>query len=151
MRALAAAEYQQGPVRAPGGPGRDFGKAGRDGLSRLQKRPSDGGPDHPNLRGSEVSARRFEGHEYDVCEWPQYPVGHTRIRIRLQDHPADAQQGCGHQHGRTAIASDPDHEIRLPRSEDPERLVQADRKDRKSTRLNSSHRTISYAVFCLKK
>src|SRR5207248_9625719 len=26
-----------------------------------------------------------------------------------------------------------------------------DSKDRKSTRLNSSHRTISYAVFCLKK
>src|SRR5437867_11622442 len=25
------------------------------------------------------------------------------------------------------------------------------RQDRKSTRLNSSHRTISYAVFCLKK
>src|SRR5438094_2589344 len=29
-----------------------------------------------------------------------------------------------------------------------EQLVE---KDRKSTRLNSSHRTISYAVFCLKK
>src|SRR5207248_10473545 len=27
----------------------------------------------------------------------------------------------------------------------------SDRADRKSTRLNSSHRTISYAVFCLKK
>src|SRR3712207_8658525 len=26
-----------------------------------------------------------------------------------------------------------------------------DRKDRKSTRLNSSHANISYAVFCLKK
>src|SRR5207248_10214840 len=26
-----------------------------------------------------------------------------------------------------------------------------DMRDRKSTRLNSSHRTISYAVFCLKK
>src|SRR5207248_10603618 len=26
---------------------------------------------------------------------------------------------------------------------------QGDRPDRKSTRLNSSHRTISYAVFCL--
>src|SRR5438094_2844868 len=26
-----------------------------------------------------------------------------------------------------------------------------DVRDRKSTRLNSSHRTISYAVFCLKK
>src|SRR5207248_3898292 len=30
-------------------------------------------------------------------------------------------------------------------------LVGASFKDRKSTRLNSSHRTISYAVFCLKK
>src|SRR5207248_7419649 len=29
--------------------------------------------------------------------------------------------------------------------------VQRDLLDRKSTRLNSSHRTISYAVFCLKK
>src|SRR5437879_8757993 len=28
---------------------------------------------------------------------------------------------------------------------------QADGRDRKSTRLNSSHRCISYAVFCLKK
>src|SRR5437867_5805380 len=31
------------------------------------------------------------------------------------------------------------------------RLGRDDAKDRKSTRLNSSHRTISYAVFCLKK
>src|SRR5207302_8670856 len=30
-------------------------------------------------------------------------------------------------------------------------LVSADRRDRKSTRLNSSHVKISYAVFCLKK
>src|SRR5699024_12412003 len=30
-------------------------------------------------------------------------------------------------------------------------LVQALRTDRKSTRLNSSHVSISYAVFCLKK
>src|SRR5688572_31492998 len=33
----------------------------------------------------------------------------------------------------------------LPRGRD------ADREDRKSTRLNSSHSQISYAVFCLKK
>src|SRR2546427_7938745 len=31
------------------------------------------------------------------------------------------------------------------------RLQGADRPDRKSTRLNSSHSQISYAVFCLKK
>src|SRR5438876_8223579 len=29
--------------------------------------------------------------------------------------------------------------------------ARADRRDRKSTRLNSSHPSISYAVFCLKK
>src|SRR5437879_13483215 len=29
--------------------------------------------------------------------------------------------------------------------------AQPDQEDRKSTRLNSSHRCISYAVFCLKK
>src|SRR5437762_4256501 len=31
------------------------------------------------------------------------------------------------------------------------RLRSPNRRDRKSTRLNSSHRCISYAVFCLKK
>src|SRR3712207_7103755 len=34
-----------------------------------------------------------------------------------------------------------------PHAADPSRLTQ----DRKSTRLNSSHANISYAVFCLKK
>src|SRR5947209_15473065 len=29
--------------------------------------------------------------------------------------------------------------------------IQIDRRDRKGTRLNSSHANISYAVFCLKK
>src|SRR5207249_9538813 len=32
-----------------------------------------------------------------------------------------------------------------------ERLAGREREDRKSTRLNSSHVSISYAVFCLKK
>src|SRR3712207_7641789 len=31
------------------------------------------------------------------------------------------------------------------------RCVHGNRRDRKSTRLNSSHANISYAVFCLKK
>src|SRR2546422_8258071 len=37
----------------------------------------------------------------------------------------------------------------FPRAARP--VVQALRQDRKSTRLNSSHGYISYAVFCLKK
>ena len=34
---------------------------------------------------------------------------------------------------------------------DPEELIAPILSDRKSTRLNSSHVVISYAVFCLKK
>src|SRR5690348_18339153 len=34
---------------------------------------------------------------------------------------------------------------------EPSRLAEIQRRDRKSTRLNSSHPSISYAVFCLKK
>src|SRR5690348_17826835 len=41
----------------------------------------------------------------------------------------------------------------LPRQGTPYRIVSAseNKVDRKSTRLNSSHPSISYAVFCLKK
>ena len=35
--------------------------------------------------------------------------------------------------------------------EDPDNWTATFLKDRKSTRLNSSHKPISYAVFCLKK
>src|SRR5207248_10619717 len=43
--------------------------------------------------------------------------------------------------------------LRLARGDRPDLLPQGllPPADRKSTRLNSSHRTISYAVFCLKK
>src|SRR2546430_4451122 len=40
-------------------------------------------------------------------------------------------------------------DLGIPRGR--ERLVLSDDRDRKSTRLNSSHSQISYAVFCLKK
>src|SRR5437773_5925116 len=46
---------------------------------------------------------------------------------------------------KVADASKIDHAVRQGV---PEQLA---RRDRKSTRLNSSHITISYAVFCLKK
>src|SRR5689334_24380171 len=48
---------------------------------------------------------------------------------------------------RAAAARRPHH--RQPAHDDPDGC--ADREDRKSTRLNSSHSSISYAVFCLKK
>src|SRR3712207_8211365 len=48
-----------------------------------------------------------------------------------------------------AVADDVDRaDAELREALDQERLL--DHKDRKSTRLNSSHANISYAVFCLK-
>src|SRR2546426_6259065 len=38
-----------------------------------------------------------------------------------------------------------------PRSDESAEIFDWGRRDRKSTRLNSSHLVISYAVFCLKK
>src|SRR5438094_5926185 len=60
------------------------------------------------------------------------PIWTARQRIAAQ--PRDALRTPG----ATPAAGSP--ESTLPSS-----------PDRKSTRLNSSHRTISYAVFCLKK
>src|SRR5437867_8761696 len=58
-------------------------------------------------------------------------------------------QDAGQRPGRKVIvvfSNGPDNSSMVP-PEDVAELAQ----DRKSTRLNSSHRTISYAVFCLKK
>src|SRR5256886_13237065 len=44
-----------------------------------------------------------------------------------------------------------DHHGREARDRRARPLLRGNRRDRKSTRLNSSHSQISYAVFCLKK
>src|SRR3712207_7029971 len=61
--------------------------------------------------------------------------------FRSQDHRGRRDRGPrGGEHGARAPAQ---------RRDDSEPDEQ--RRDRKSTRLNSSHANISYAVFCLKK
>src|SRR2546430_6978017 len=63
-----------------------------------------------------------------------------RGRDRIQVHPHRATtEGAVHVHQRARMTPLPVHQ--------DEHLV----GDRKSTRLNSSHSQISYAVFCLKK
>src|SRR2546430_4722081 len=58
---------------------------------------------------------------------------------------------------RAAVACLPGHACPGDGHDRPRRLCRRDRRphenqgDRKSTRLNSSHSQISYAVFCLKK
>src|SRR5438045_7255075 len=59
-----------------------------------------------------------------------------RSRSRRRRRPS----GCGRTSGPTAAER-----------ADPQRNFDLDEGDRKSTRLNSSHLGISYAVFCLKK
>src|SRR3712207_8949680 len=69
---------------------------------------------------------------------------------------------CEHRHGRfrrAEHAEDPTQERAVEQVPPPQRLpedvfigrLRAQGQDRKSTRLNSSHANISYAVFCLKK
>src|SRR3989442_4476337 len=58
------------------------------------------------------------------------------------DRVADGEQGPREQNGQIWASA-------LPRRRSSR--TRADRIDRKSTRLNSSHVRISYAVFCLKK
>src|SRR5256885_5019523 len=62
-----------------------------------------------------------------------------------EDAPRGARQAGDPARTRSpeAISAEP----RMPR----ERTSRYDSRDRKSTRLNSSHLVISYAVFCLKK
>src|SRR5256885_3800745 len=67
----------------------------------------------------------------------------SRRHVQLQLDPADSLEGLlGH------------HPLRREQVPDHAQRPQHDRRDeqdRKSTRLNSSHLVISYAVFCLKK
>src|SRR3712207_7800899 len=65
-------------------------------------------------------------------------------------HLLDVEPEVAEQHDRRiAPGRAGDRAARVRRAA---RLVEAgDRQDRKSTRLNSSHANISYAVFCLKK
>src|SRR5437867_9076103 len=58
------------------------------------------------------------------------------------------RRGAGNRHQRRRGGGPA---LPRPPGAGPGQLRQGRAVDRKSTRLNSSHRTISYAVFCLKK
>src|SRR3989454_7028058 len=102
-------------------------------------------------------------------------VGHTGINAvvfsRIDDHPARLREVLAHEEARSAsrqlldqlaavLAPLPselrwvvEEVLRAPAELQTVQQVAArarvDRRDRKSTRLNSSHLVISYAVFCL--
>src|SRR3712207_7218282 len=79
---------------------------------------------------------------------------YTTLFRSLRDRAGERQRGAGGRRGAADRGRDRDQ-----RAHHRGRGVQhgavhgrgGDRRDRKSTRLNSSHANISYAVFCLKK
>src|SRR5690625_5729602 len=74
-----------------------------------------------------------------VVGYPALEDHDTACQIVVLDDPQKAQKA--HQQGLKRLF--------LLQMKEPERYQR--RQDRKSTRLNSSHVAISYAVFCLKK
>src|SRR3712207_8603793 len=67
-------------------------------------------------------------------------VVEPHLTVQADAQGRDGEDDCGQEGGRDAFCRPADDQ------ED-----QKCRQDRKSTRLNSSHANISYAVFCLKK
>src|SRR5437879_10467964 len=79
----------------------------------------------------------------------------TLFRSRGRRYPGDEDLlhgGLDEVPGGVRVGEAPAAERPVDVRHDPERQVSVEPvADRKSTRLNSSHRCISYAVFCLKK
>src|SRR5258708_18579740 len=123
----------------------------------------------PKVSFSMASGSRAAG----CCSWVQFPqsryVSQTCQRdrggaSRVSDRPypwvlAAAQRGDQHAprsymhqskgpHGRLRGCC---HERKAQRGDEGDGRDAGPDGDRKSTRLNSSHQIISYAVFCLKK
>src|SRR5207248_11259446 len=72
----------------------------------------------------------------------------------IADHaqsPVPASQAASCQASTSRLCDSAPHPAQHRRAPHVHVREHASRVDRKSTRLNSSHRTISYAVFCLKK
>src|SRR5690348_18007427 len=73
-----------------------------------------------------------------------HAVGRRRPQVAGTDAPADRQ--AARQRGERAQQA-----VRCAAERNQPDLDRGELGDRKSTRLNSSHPSISYAVFCLKK
>src|SRR5438034_8174437 len=75
------------------------------------------------------------------------PISERALRRRGQEPRGGAEDASGKEQARLGRAAEP-VDGRPPARRCARRSVA---RDRKSTRLNSSHTVISYAVFCLKK
>src|SRR5438034_1427514 len=130
--------------------GRGPGAHASRGGARLRARPRGRASGRDARERSEEHTSELQSHSDLVCRLllekknPRLRQHHPPLHIRLVDAPHQqphvvarlplVQQLAEHLHPG-------DHRL----------LVRPKPQDRKSTRLNSSHTVISYAVFCLKK
>src|SRR5690625_1626903 len=121
--------------------------------------PSSAGPMAMNAPLDRVTTDGFLHRTYKVSEFPQSQArlgfldafvfaGDFRHTVTSYYLPRDAKKARKMVQRRKA-----DWHItnKLLRNLDRQPSLEHEREDRKSTRLNSSHVAISYAVFCLKK
>src|SRR5207253_7375983 len=93
-----------------------------------RNRPVTNGGHGQQIRGNQLSPRAFLFTSIDAI------AGQVRFKIAGPGQVYDERRrSCAGEHGGDEV------------------LRRGRREDRKSTRLNSSHVAISYAVFCLKK
>src|SRR5438132_8480522 len=99
-------------------------------------------------QGRQVLGVRRRVLEHRGRQRPSRPVRFLMLLRELHPHVLLEQRGQPHR--RLASELGGDARVEDPRRAEPVIPVQ-NAQDRKSTRLNSSHTVISYAVFCLKK
>src|SRR5438034_7325582 len=103
-------------------------------------------------RGSDPPPRGSEEHQPQRVQsaLSEQLRRNVHERIRASRHPATNRLWTRRGRRRLQRGWATRH-LRLERRRAQRRPLHQQRRDRKSTRLNSSHTVISYAVFCLKK
>src|SRR5437762_5777825 len=105
----------------------------------------------PASRSTSIATSRSSSRQPDNLDVGR-AAGDREPRDRRPHVEAARPGGAGIHPDAAAFAGD-DRAVRVAEDHDVARVTREGerRRDRKSTRLNSSHRCISYAVFCLKK
>src|SRR2546426_6391742 len=96
---------------------------------------------------AEDGIRDYKVTGVQTCALPIY-LRHLEVALEV-GHVADIRAAEGVD--RLVVVSHGEDARRAPGDQLQPAVLQPVRIDRKSTRLNSSHLVISYAVFCLKK
>src|SRR5215203_2987230 len=101
--------------------------------------------------------QRSRGSRGPPCGSPVMPRGPCGKHDDAREHPGrEVEEGCARRNERPEHTCDRGcaelaHALHDPEHAEGGAAQLGWRQDRKSTRLNSSHANISYAVFCLKK